>query len=51
MHTEVVSVDEAQDQESVATIIAQHDLLALPVVDDAGRMKGIVTVDDIVDVV
>jgi magnesium transporter len=49
MHTEVVSVDEAQ--ESVAAIIAQHDLLALPVVDDAGRMKGIVTVDDIVDVV
>jgi magnesium transporter len=51
MHTDVVSVAEAQDQESVATIIAQHDLLALPVVDQNGRMKGIVTVDDIVDVV
>jgi magnesium transporter len=51
MQTDVVSVTEAQDQESVAAIIAQHDLLAVPVIDDAGRIKGIVTVDDIVDVV
>lgn len=51
MHTEVLSVSETQDQESVAVIIAQHDLLALPVVDETGRMKGIITVDDIVDVV
>ncbi|MCU0233325.1 MAG: magnesium transporter [Thermoanaerobaculales bacterium] len=39
------------DQEEVARLLARHDLLALPVVDAAGRMKGIVTVDDIVDVV
>lgn len=51
MRTEVVSVNEAQDQELVAGIMAQHDLLAIPVVDDAGRIKGIVTIDDIVDVV
>jgi magnesium transporter len=51
MHTDVVSVNEAQDQESVASLIAQHDLLAVPVVDNMGRMQGIVTVDDIVDVV
>lgn len=51
MHTDVVVVNEAQEQEAVAALIAQHDLLALPVVDDTGRMKGIVTIDDIVDVV
>ena len=39
------------DQEEVARLIARHDLMALPVVDAEGRMKGIVTVDDIVDVV
>jgi magnesium transporter len=39
------------DQEDVARLFAEYDVLALPVVDDAGRMKGIVTVDDIVDVV
>ncbi len=50
MHTDLVTVPEAMDQESVARIVAQHDLMALPVVDDEGRMRGIVTVDDIVDV-
>jgi magnesium transporter len=39
------------DQESLAQLFAEQDLLAIPVVDDEGRMKGIVTVDDIVDVV
>jgi magnesium transporter len=51
MNEDVVSVSETMDQEEVARIIAQHDLSALPVVDADGRMKGIVTVDDIVDVV
>jgi magnesium transporter len=51
MQAEVISVAEDQDQESVAAVIAQHDFLAVPVVDPAGRIKGIVTVDDIVDVV
>ena len=32
-------------------VFAEHDLIAIPVVDAEGRMKGIVTVDDIVDVV
>jgi magnesium transporter len=39
------------DQEAVSQVFAHHDLIALPVIDAAGRMKGIVTVDDIVDVV
>jgi magnesium transporter len=39
------------DQEAVARLFQQHGFLALPVLDDQGRMKGIVTIDDIVDVV
>ena len=48
---DVVSVGEHMDQEAVSRIFAQHDLLAIPVVDAEGHMKGLVTVDDIVDVV
>jgi magnesium transporter len=51
MHKDVISVPDAMGQEAVAQVIARHDLNALPVVDAEGRMKGIVTVDDIVDVV
>jgi magnesium transporter len=51
MLTEYVAVPEDLDQEDVARLFAEYDVLALPVVDELGRMKGIVTVDDIVDVV
>jgi magnesium transporter len=51
MHAEPVRVRADLDQESVSQLIADHDLAAVPVVDEAGRMQGIVTVDDIVDVV
>ncbi|MEW6297055.1 MAG: magnesium transporter [Thermodesulfobacteriota bacterium] len=51
MRREVIAVSEQMDQEEVGRLFAQHDLIALPVVDAGGRMKGIVTVDDIVDVV
>lgn len=51
METDTVTVPEHMDQESVGLLLAESDLLAVPVVDAAGRMKGIVTVDDIVDVV
>jgi magnesium transporter len=51
MEDRVISVPEDMDQEAVARLFARHDLLALPVVDAEGRMKGIVTFDDIVDVV
>ncbi len=51
MHTDLVQVPEEMDQELVGRTFAEHDLVALPVVDSSGRMKGIVTVDDIVDVV
>ncbi|HEY0840054.1 MAG TPA: magnesium transporter, partial [Vulgatibacter sp.] len=51
MRTEVISVHEDMDQEAVAQIFATRGLMALPVLDADGRMKGIVTSDDIVDVV
>jgi magnesium transporter len=51
MHVDVVTVREDQDQESVSRVFAQHDLAAIPVLDAEDRVKGIVTVDDIVDVV
>jgi magnesium transporter len=51
MHPEVVSVRDDMDQESVARLYLEQDLLALPVVDTASRMKGIITYDDIADVV
>lgn len=51
MNPEVVTIREDLDQEAVAREVAEHDLLALPVVDAEGRMRGIVTADDILDVV
>lgn len=51
MHTELVTVREDMDQESVARVYQEQGLLALPVVDAAGHMKGIITYDDIADVV
>jgi len=51
MQTEVVTVSEQMDQEDVGPLFARHSLLAIPVVDGDGHMKGVVTVDDIVDVV
>jgi magnesium transporter len=51
METDVVSVNEDMDQEEVSRVFAESGLVAVPVVDARGRMKGIVTVDDIVQVV
>jgi magnesium transporter len=51
MHTSVVTAHESMDQEALSRLFAEHQFLAIPVVDDEGRVKGIVTVDDIVHVV
>jgi len=51
MHTDVISVPEDLDQESVGRIFLDRDLLAITVVDREGRMKGIITFDDIAHVV
>lgn len=50
MYEQVVSVTPDVDQEEVARLISRYDILALPVVDDEEKLLGIVTVDDIIDV-
>jgi magnesium transporter len=50
MVSDVVTVDSATDQEQVARMLKQSGLLALPVVDEEMRMQGIVTIDDMIDV-
>lgn len=50
MSTEVVSVPVNIDQEELADMIQRYDFVAIPVVDLDGRLLGVVTVDDIVDV-
>ncbi len=50
METNTLAVRVDEDQESVAGKIARYDLLALPVIDAEGRMVGIVTHDDALDV-
>jgi len=51
MKTDIVTCNEQMDQEALSLTFKQEDLLAIPVVDGENRMKGIVTIDDIVDVV
>lgn len=51
MTTDIFSVTTDTDQEDVAKIVARYDILAVPVVDDQNRLVGIVTVDDIIDII
>lgn len=51
MNPRVVSVSAAEDQETVAQLMRDYDFLALPVVDYQGHLLGIITHDDIVDVI
>ncbi len=51
MDTEVIKVYTEDDQEKVAEVIKDYDLIAVPVVDKEDRLVGIITVDDIVDVI
>ena len=51
MDSEPVRVKATDDREHVAQEIARYDLLAMPVVDESGRLLGIVTHDDVIDVV
>lgn len=51
MTRDAIMVRPQDDQEEVARYVARYDLLAIPVVDDHGRLLGIVTVDDVVDVI
>jgi magnesium transporter len=51
MTRETFSVATDTDQEEVARIVSHYDLLAVPVVDDDNRVVGIVTVDDVIDII
>lgn len=51
MIKDVMSVLPETDQEEVARITSRYDFLALPVIDNSGTLLGIVTVDDIIDVI
>jgi len=50
MDTNVIFAHTTDDQEDVSEQISDYDLLAIPVVDKEGRLVGIITVDDIIDV-
>lgn len=51
METDVISVETTDDKEYAAQQISKYDLSAIPVVDAENRMVGIITVDDVLDVV
>lgn len=51
MNASVISVTTDTDQEEVAHIVSQYNLLALPVVDATFKLIGIITVDDVIDVI
>jgi magnesium transporter len=51
MVTDVFSVKTDMDQEEVARLVARYDILAVPVVDENNRLVGIVTVDDVIDII
>jgi magnesium transporter len=51
MNPDVIKVTPDVDQEHVARLVARYDLLAIPVVDEFNQLLGIVTVDDVIDVV
>lgn len=49
--SEVVSVTPQADREEVARVIANYDLLAVPVVSESGHIMGMITVDDVIDAI
>ncbi|MDL2206352.1 magnesium transporter [Eubacteriales bacterium OttesenSCG-928-N13] len=51
MDTNVISVITTDDQETVADTVRKYDLMSIPVVDRENRLVGIITIDDIVDVI
>ncbi|MGM0750660.1 MAG: magnesium transporter [Bacillota bacterium] len=51
MYSRVVKVDVYTDQEEVAKLISRYDFITIPVVEENGKLAGVITVDDIIDVV
>ena len=50
MDDNVIAVQTTDDKEAVANVLSKYDMIAVPVVDKEGRLVGIVTVDDAIDV-
>ena len=51
MDPDIITVPAETDQEEVAFLFRQHDLLSMPVVDASQRLLGVITIDDVVDVI
>jgi magnesium transporter len=51
MISDPVKADVFMDQEEAARLVAKYELLALPIVDEGGRLEGIITVDDVIDII
>jgi len=51
MTTDLTSVRTGTDQEEVARLVASYNLLAIPVVDEENKLVGVITVDDVIDVI
>lgn len=51
MVPEAITVEDSADQEELAEIVSKYDFVAIPVVDREGRLLGVVTVDDVLDIV
>lgn len=51
METDIINVNTHDDQQEVAEKFKKYDLLSMPVVDNENRLVGIITIDDIVDVI
>ncbi len=51
MNSEIYKVDTFTDQEEVAAVVADYNLLAVPVTDESNKLVGVVTVDDVIDII
>ncbi len=50
MSENIISVDVDEDREEAVRLVSKYNLIAIPVIDKEHRLKGIITVDDIIDV-
>ncbi|HHT65145.1 MAG: magnesium transporter [Caldicoprobacterales bacterium] len=51
METSIISINTHMDQEEISNLFRKYDLLAMPVVDQENRLVGIITIDDIIDII
>jgi magnesium transporter len=51
MISDPVKANVFMDQEEAARLVSRYELLALPIIDEAGRLEGIITVDDVIDII